>query len=693
MAIVVTLGKSPLDSTVIDRLASVAYHFSRLEELCREYQTLLRVFESRSAASPIASSSTSSTETTVPGTSFRDQEVHRKVVRKRERALSGSEGLLSYASPGTELLGLPTEHLAQQLEQLEEIISDLKLLLGEPQKDTCLQLDAEQFVNQAGLPPSFLTEMQLWPSILREAVNSNSPGALLLKPGTSVLRPYLAAPALKKLKTANVSQLVSGDPIHIPFSPEEEAVLSSNRITGVSSYDLSRCHLPGRAQIDLKNFFLNQTGDNSRAPLDLSDEFIYYQPKRPARRDNLLSMLKHRQLDLKGFGTSKQQEAALLARFRQYEAISVSTVPSGPVVDVKFHPLGEPLLAVGSTRAPNEALLYNIATGHIFTLEGHNTTVSDTAFSLDGRKLITGSFDCSLKVWNVATGKMEFNLGRSVSSPGHTASVNRLGIHPTESQLVASCAQDSSIFLWDINDGTSLFQLQAPGSTQPGVGAPVDLDFGRSFYSNTLLCCAETTGKWAVGEIQAWDVLTGALSYNITSRSAASTCLRVSHCGSMFAAGSTTRRIMVYETKTGQVLYKLDTLLGQSQETNVVSFSPCGRFIQSSGEDNRTIVYDIRFPTLPVHVLCHDRGTEETWQGISSAEWSTSGFLVTGGEDYLVRVWDVRAGEPLVRTLKGHGGPVSSVAISPDECLLASGGDETQVILYSTPSSGWAVGG
>jgi len=48
----------------------------------------------------------------------------------------------------------------------------------------------------------------------------------------------------------------------------------------------------------------------------------------------------------------------------------------------------------------------------------------------------------------------------------------------------------------------------------------------------------------------------------------------------------------------------------------------------------------------------------------------------------VVRVWDVKSGTPQVKALTGHGGPVSSVAISHDDDLIASGGDETQVLLY-----------
>ena len=60
-----------------------------------------------------------------------------------------------------------------------------------------------------------------------------------------------------------------------------------------------------------------------------------------------------------------------------------------------------------------------------------------------------------------------------------------------------------------------------------------------------------------------------------------------------------------------------------------------------------------------------------------------------------MRLWDVSLGEPLLACVRGHSSPVSCVSVSPDDEVVASGGDEGKVVLYSratTSGSAYSVG-
>ena len=106
--------------------------------------------------------------------------------------------------------------------------------------------------------------------------------------------------------------------------------------------------------------------------------------------------------------------------------------------------------------------------------------------------------------------------------------------------------------------------------------------------------------------------------------------------------------------------------------------------MQASGDKHQTYVIDVRKPLVPLHVLSHDQPANGYVNGVS-ATWChrSHATIVTGSDDATVRIWDVSRSEPEIARLAGHTSPVSCVALSTDDDLIASGGDEGKVVLYS----------
>eukprot|EP01041_Mallomonas_annulata_P003184 gene3184-6281_t len=50
---------------------------------------------------------------------------------------------------------------------------------------------------------------------------------------------------------------------------------------------------------------------------------------------------------------------------------------------------------------------------------------------------------------------------------------------------------------------------------------------------------------------------------------------------------------------------------------------------------------------------------------------NTGNYLISGADDYLVKIWDIERGQ-LVRTCRGHQGYITIIAVSPDNALIAS---------------------
>lgn len=108
---------------------------------------------------------------------------------------------------------------------------------------------------------------------------------------------------------------------------------------------------------------------------------------------------------------------------------------------VAIHPT-EPMVAVGYS--DHTIRLFALPTFQLLqTLTGHTQSVFTVAFSPDGRRLVSGSRDAHLHVWDAAHG---YTLQQRL--PAHLFAVNHVVFSPN-GQLLASASMDKSIKIWD----------------------------------------------------------------------------------------------------------------------------------------------------------------------------------------------------------------------------------------------------
>ncbi|NJM74339.1 MAG: hypothetical protein HC862_32210 [Scytonema sp. RU_4_4] len=78
------------------------------------------------------------------------------------------------------------------------------------------------------------------------------------------------------------------------------------------------------------------------------------------------------------------------------------------------------------------------------TLEGHSSYVWSVAFSPDGKTIASGSWDNSIKLWDVATGKELKTL------KGHSSEVQSVAFSP-DGKTIASGSRDKTVILWNLD--------------------------------------------------------------------------------------------------------------------------------------------------------------------------------------------------------------------------------------------------
>ncbi|MBC6473611.1 MAG: hypothetical protein GDA48_12975 [Hormoscilla sp. GM102CHS1] len=84
--------------------------------------------------------------------------------------------------------------------------------------------------------------------------------------------------------------------------------------------------------------------------------------------------------------------------------------------------------------------------------KGHFNTVYSVAISPDGQLLASGSYDKTIKIWNLGSGRLLRTL------TGHSDWVKSVAISP-DGQLLASGSWDDTIKIWNLGSGRLLRTL------------------------------------------------------------------------------------------------------------------------------------------------------------------------------------------------------------------------------------------
>ncbi len=77
-------------------------------------------------------------------------------------------------------------------------------------------------------------------------------------------------------------------------------------------------------------------------------------------------------------------------------------------------------------------------------IKAHDDGISIVRFSRDGKLLVTGSWDGTLKLWSLDNAELIQLLA------GHHAPINAIDFHPSQS-LIASGAEDGNLIIWEFS--------------------------------------------------------------------------------------------------------------------------------------------------------------------------------------------------------------------------------------------------
>lgn len=311
----------------------------------------------------------------------------------------------------------------------------------------------------------------------------------------------------------------------------------------------------------------------------------------------------------------------------------------------------ENILATGSYDSTIK--IWDIHSGEeLRTLRGHSSGVR--ALQFDDTKLISGSLDCTLKIWNWATGECV----RSYSQPQGI-----IGLH-FDSAILASGSKDGTIKVWEFQD-KSTFVLR--GHTDWVNAVKVD-SASRTVFSASDDCTVRLwdldtracikTFEGHVGQVQQVVALPPEFEFEQNDHD--------EHDGAS-STSSTSSQDPITEPATDT---PPSESFGPSFSDPTRRLPP--RYILTGALDSTIRLWD----TTTAKCLRTYFGHVE---GIWALAADTLRF-VSGAEDGMTKVWDPRTGK-CERTFTGHAGPVTCVGLS--DSRICTAGEDCEVRMYS----------
>jgi hypothetical protein len=287
--------------------------------------------------------------------------------------------------------------------------------------------------------------------------------------------------------------------------------------------------------------------------------------------------------------------------------------------------------------------------GLLRTLTG-TAAISSIAFSPDGQLLVSGDFDNTVRLWQVATGQELRNL------TGHTKPVMAVAYLPI-GRAVASGGLDGTIKFWDPASGVVLNSYFAQSVV-----------FGLVFAHDGSVLASAHLDK----NLRLWDPVTTKLLRTFVGHTDRVFSITFSPDDKTLASGGLDNTVRLWDAGTGQERF---TLNGHTLTVDAVAFSPDGKVLASASWDKTIKLWNPATGQLQATLSGHD-GL------VQAVAFSPNGnLLASASADRTVRLWNPANGQ-VIATLTGHSEAVDTVVFSPDGRLLATGSADKTIRLW-----------
>ena len=305
-------------------------------------------------------------------------------------------------------------------------------------------------------------------------------------------------------------------------------------------------------------------------------------------------------------------------------------------------------------------------------IRGHKKSIVCATFSLDGKRIVSGSADHTIRVWDAQTGNPVLGPLKM-----HTDWVFSVAFSPN-GRRIASGSYDSDILVWHALTGK---MVAGPFKGHTGI-----------IWS---VCFSPDGKRIASGSsdqtIWIWDAQTGdALMGPLSGHTDLVNSVAFSDDGTRIASVSGDKTVRVWDVMSGRLV--LGPLMGHTNWCIFVAFSPDSKRIVSSSRFGDVCVWNADTGVLLAGPsLRHAEGAlvlafapKNSHTAVSpDGRWIAPFARDTGGG--VVHVWDSKTGQ-VAASLEGHTKFISTITFSADSRLVLTASYDKTIRVHALDS-------
>jgi len=259
-------------------------------------------------------------------------------------------------------------------------------------------------------------------------------------------------------------------------------------------------------------------------------------------------------------------------------------------------------------------------------LTGHSHYVQDVAVSSDGQYALSGSWDGTLRLWDLKTGKTTYKF------IGHTKDVLSVAFSADHRQIVSG-SRDKTIILWN-TIGRLMFTIQEDGH--------------REWVSCVRFAPVQIPLIVSAGwdkVVKVWNLNRCTLRNDLIGHEGYVNTVTVSPDGSLCASGGKDSKALLWDLTEGKKLVSLDA----GDIIHALAFSPI-RYWLCAATASAIMIWDLEskqvVAKLTTGLEVHQKKSGKPSKAVPiqsiSLAWSGDGTtLFAGYTDATIRVWQV----------------------------------------------------